>query len=51
MGQEAREAGIDAMLPKPVRQSRLYDTVATVMGEGDDEASTAPGKEEIRRDV
>jgi two-component system sensor histidine kinase/response regulator len=39
VGQEAREAGIDALLPKPVRQSRLYDTVATVMGADKVEAS------------
>jgi two-component system, sensor histidine kinase and response regulator len=51
MGQEAREAGVDALLPKPVRQSRLYDTVATVMGTGEIEASRSPEKEELRRAV
>jgi two-component system, sensor histidine kinase and response regulator len=51
IGQEAREAGIDAVLPKPVRQSRLYDTVATVMGTGEVEASRSPEKEELRRAV
>jgi|SRR5215218_10456096 len=43
--------GIDALLPKPVRQSRLYDTVATVMGAGEVEASRSPEKEELRRAV
>jgi two-component system, sensor histidine kinase and response regulator len=51
MGQEAREAGIDALLPKPVRQSRLYDTVATVMGAGDADAPRLPEKEELMRAV
>ena len=51
MGQEAREAGVDALLPKPVRQSRLYDTVATVMGAREVEASRSPEKEELRRAV
>ncbi|MDP9474737.1 MAG: PAS domain S-box protein, partial [Actinomycetota bacterium] len=31
-GEAARQAGIDAYLTKPVRQSELYDTIATVMG-------------------
>jgi CheY-like chemotaxis protein len=31
-GEEAREAGIEAYLSKPVKQSELYDTIATVMG-------------------
>ena len=31
-GERAREAGIAAHLTKPVRQSDLYDTLATVMG-------------------
>jgi len=31
-GEEARLAGIDAYLTKPVRQSELYDCLATVMG-------------------
>jgi two-component system, sensor histidine kinase and response regulator len=51
MGQEARDAGIDALLPKPVRQSRLYDTVATVMGGDEVGASRYPEKEELRRAV
>jgi PAS domain S-box-containing protein len=32
-GEEARRAGIEAYLTKPVRQSELYDALATVMGE------------------
>ena len=31
-GDEARLAGIEAYLTKPVRQSELYDAIATVMG-------------------
>jgi PAS domain S-box-containing protein len=34
-GEEARRAGIEAYLTKPVRQSELYDALATVMGEAD----------------
>ncbi len=30
--EEARQAGIEAYLNKPVRQSQLYDVIATVMG-------------------
>jgi two-component system, sensor histidine kinase and response regulator len=30
--EETRDAGIEAYLTKPVRQSELYDTLATVMG-------------------
>jgi two-component system sensor histidine kinase/response regulator len=37
--EEARRVGIDAYLTKPVRQSRLYDAIVTVMGEPD-EATT-----------
>jgi signal transduction histidine kinase/CheY-like chemotaxis protein/HPt (histidine-containing phosphotransfer) domain-containing protein len=32
---EARRAGIDAYLSKPVRQSELYDCLATIMGKGE----------------
>ena len=32
IGEEARRAGADALLTKPVRQSQLYDSLATVMG-------------------
>jgi CheY-like chemotaxis protein len=38
-GEEARLAGIDAYLTKPVRQSELYDCLATVMGGPDGDAS------------
>jgi CheY-like chemotaxis protein len=34
-GDEARQAGIEAYLTKPVRQSELYDVIATVMGAPD----------------
>jgi two-component system sensor histidine kinase/response regulator len=34
----AREAGISAYLTKPVRQSQLYDALATVIGAGTDAA-------------
>ena len=36
--QAAREAGISAYLTKPVRQSQLYDALATVIGAGTDAA-------------
>ena len=31
-GEDARKAGIEAYLTKPVRQSELYDAISTVMG-------------------
>ena len=34
-GDEARRAGIEVYLTKPVRQSELYDAIATVMGSPD----------------
>ncbi len=34
-GEEARRAGIEAYLTKPMRQSELYDAIATVMGAPD----------------
>ena len=49
MNQEVRGAGVEALLPKPVRQSRLYDTVATVMGASQIETSGSP--EEVNRTV
>jgi CheY-like chemotaxis protein/HPt (histidine-containing phosphotransfer) domain-containing protein len=39
-GQAAREIGIAAYLMKPVRQSQLFDCLATVMGEGETAALT-----------
>ena len=38
-GEEARQSGIGAYLTKPMRQSELYDVLATVMGEA------TPGEE------
>jgi signal transduction histidine kinase/CheY-like chemotaxis protein/HPt (histidine-containing phosphotransfer) domain-containing protein len=32
INEEAREAGVEAVLSKPVRQSQLYDALATMMG-------------------
>jgi two-component system sensor histidine kinase/response regulator len=40
-GQAAREIGISAYLMKPVRQSQLFDCLATIMGEGKTAASNA----------
>ncbi len=40
-GQSAREIGIAAYLMKPVRQSQLFDCLATIMGEGKTAASNA----------
>jgi CheY-like chemotaxis protein/HPt (histidine-containing phosphotransfer) domain-containing protein len=47
-GEKARQAGIEAYLTKPVRQSQLYDTLATVMGTpaNAEEEAEAPEKEE-----
>jgi len=40
---DARDAGVDAHLTKPVRQSALYDTLATVLaGNGPPEAAPDP---------
>ncbi len=45
--QEANHIGIEAYLTKPVRQSKLYDAIATVMGAP---AQTEPKEEEqVRR--
>jgi CheY-like chemotaxis protein len=46
-GEKARQAGIEAYLTKPVRQSQLYDVLATVMGTPEEAA--APEKEEKER--
>jgi CheY-like chemotaxis protein len=43
-GSEARQAGIEAYLTKPVRQSQLYDAIATVMAKP--EEAVASEKEE-----
>jgi CheY-like chemotaxis protein len=50
-GQERREAGIDASLPKPVRQSKLYDTLATVMGAQEVATPWSREREELGRAV
>jgi two-component system, sensor histidine kinase and response regulator len=42
IGEEARRAGADAWLTKPVRQSQLYDTLATVMGGQPGEEVSSP---------
>jgi two-component system, sensor histidine kinase and response regulator len=42
--EEARQAGIEAYLTKPVRQSQLYDALATVMSKPEEEAA-APEEE------
>jgi CheY-like chemotaxis protein/HPt (histidine-containing phosphotransfer) domain-containing protein len=47
-GEEAREAGIEAYLTKPVKQSELYDTIATVMG-APTEAETPREKQLVTR--
>ena len=44
-GEEARRAGVEAYLTKPVKQSELYDCLATLMGAP---AGTAPREEEGR---
>jgi two-component system, sensor histidine kinase and response regulator len=45
-GSEARQAGAEAYLTKPVRQSQLYDALATVMDKPEEEEAAAPEKEE-----
>ena len=40
-GQRASQAGIAAYLPKPVRQSQLYDCVTTLMARSDRNPATA----------
>ncbi|CAN5613105.1 hypothetical protein BH24ACT22_BH24ACT22_20730 [soil metagenome] len=42
-GEEARRAGLEAYLTKPVRQAQLYDILSMVMGSEESEAS--PGDE------
>ena len=41
-GEEARQSGIEAYLPKPVKQSGLYDTLITIVSEP---AETIPEEE------
>ena len=45
--EEARRSGIDACLTKPVRQSKLYDAIVTVMGEP--EESTPEEVQQVNR--
>ncbi len=44
IGDAARKAGADAWLTKPVRQSQLYDTLATVMGRESSGENSAPSR-------
>jgi CheY-like chemotaxis protein len=41
-GEEARKTGIEAYLTKPVKQSQLYDALATVMGTPVEEEEARP---------
>ena len=43
---EARQAGAEAYLTKPVRQSQLYDAIATVTAKPEKGAAAPPEKEE-----
>ncbi|HEX2741931.1 MAG TPA: response regulator [Rubrobacter sp.] len=47
-GEEARQASIEAYLTKPVRQSRLFDAIALVMGTAAEE-TVAPEEEKQRQ--
>jgi len=40
--EEIRRAGVEAHLTKPVRQSRLFDAIATVMGAAEEETFAPP---------
>ena len=44
--EEARRVGIEACLSKPVRQSRLYDTIAALMGSPEAQATTGEPEQE-----
>jgi PAS domain S-box-containing protein len=50
-GAAAREIGISAYLMKPVKQSQLFDCLATVMGEGEtaDSSTAAPSNQLVTR--
>jgi signal transduction histidine kinase/DNA-binding response OmpR family regulator len=50
-GSEARQAGAEAYLTKPVRQSRLYDAIATVTAKPEEEKAAVPEKEEEKQFV
>src|SRR5215217_603435 len=45
--EEARQAGMDAYLTKPVRQSQLYDAIATVLGTTVEEEALEKSKQEL----
>jgi CheY-like chemotaxis protein/HPt (histidine-containing phosphotransfer) domain-containing protein len=45
-GEEARQASIEAYLTKPVRQSQLYDALATVMGTPEEAEAPQEEKEQ-----
>jgi CheY-like chemotaxis protein len=44
--EEARQAGMDAYLTKPVRQSQLYDAIATVLGTTVEEEALEKSKQD-----
>jgi len=48
-GEEARQASIEAYLTKPVRQSQLYDALATVMGTPTEEIPVPEEKRLVTR--
>jgi CheY-like chemotaxis protein len=43
--EEARQAGVEAVLTKPVRQSQLYDALAPMVGLGDDMPAARSSRE------
>ncbi|WP_273844167.1 PAS domain S-box protein [Rubrobacter calidifluminis] len=49
MGPRARECGIDACLTKPVRQSQLYDALATALGNKEVQDHQRTERPEVRR--
>lgn len=48
-GEEAREAGVEAYLTKPVRQAELRVVLARVLGSRSESASTGPAREDQSR--